>query len=926
MGMTQLLSNGLIDREGAFAALTEALGEVAAGTGGCIVVEGPAGIGKSTLLAAAAGAADDLGLTAAAGAGTENDRWSPLSTLLLPLCRVEALAPRIAHLTGPRGGPQLQIPRLAAMLADHAASDPLVVILDDVHHADEITDRALRVLVPELGSAPVLWLLSRRTSPAPDAAQWLLRRGAERLPLEPLDDDYVARLCAELLGAAPDDALLRQVARSGGNPFLVRELVAALLEEGWLSIVDGVASLCTTRLPSGFLHAVDQRLGTLSEDARRLLDAGAVFGRTFSVHEAAGLVGRSAIELIPAATEALRAGELLDTGSGLGFRHELVREAVYEALPGPVRVALHREAAAVLRCEGRPSGDVVEHLVRGRRTGDPGSAGVLRQTVDHMASDTPGAAADLVLRWIGMLDEHDGGRTRLTGTAVRLLATAGRVEEARSLAESVLRSGLDPATEAELVLGLCHALKHAGDDRSVVEYTGRCLGRPDVPAGVRADLLAVRAHGLLSGGRLDAAEEAGAGAVAVGRESGQHAAVVLGTTARSSVARARGETGHARQLARDAVSTADTHGGEARHWHPRLWLARALVASDRFDEADTVLDDGQRDADRLGTAWSGPLWHYYRAELRVAAGRLDEAAAEARAGVRAAHERGALALAVPLLVLLGDLALRRDDVEAAGAYVARAEELVERGVGVARARLAWQQALVREARGEEGDLADVYAALPDDPQLMVHEPRVAAALVRRALRSGDLAAADAAAAAAERLADRNPEVTSYRAAALHARGVRLGDLATLRRAVAEYRRSPRPLDRAAALEDAGSAADLAGRRDEAAALLDEAAGHYEASGCARDAARIRAVLCGRTQVRRHRAPVGPAPAALTEAEVRVVRLVAEGLTNRQVAARLYLSPHTVDSHLRHAFTKLDLNSRVELTRRVLVSPELLEIP
>ena len=217
-------------------------------------------------------------------------------------------------------------------------------------------------------------------------------------------------------------------------------------------------------------------------------------------------------------------------------------------------------------------------------------------------------------------------------------------------------------------------------------------------------------------------------------------------------------------------------------------------------------------------------------------------------------------------------------------------------------------------------LSGVYGRLPDRVYLLTQEPRAAARLVRIAQRGGAPRQAETVVAAARALAERNPEVTSLVGAARHAEGVLRKDVGTLRSAVHAYRASPRPLDRAAAREDAALAENAAGRRQDAISLLGEAIDEYTASGSKRDAARahraLRGLGGGRRKAQRSKEK-RTAWGDLTESEMRVVRLVAEGLTNRQVASRLFLSPHTVDSHLRHSFTKLGVNSRVELTRMVM---------
>jgi DNA-binding CsgD family transcriptional regulator len=195
----------------------------------------------------------------------------------------------------------------------------------------------------------------------------------------------------------------------------------------------------------------------------------------------------------------------------------------------------------------------------------------------------------------------------------------------------------------------------------------------------------------------------------------------------------------------------------------------------------------------------------------------------------------------------------------------------------------------------------------DDPQL-----------VRIALASGDRRlAADTVAGAQER-ARRNPAIGSVRAAAAHARGLLDADLASLTEACVLFDGGPRPLALASALEDLGVVQLRTGAPAAGVDALGRALVQYTEAGATWDAGRVRRRLRANGVRRRLGTSTRPAAgwAALTDSELAVVRLIAAGLTNRETAVRLFISPHTVNSHLRHAFTKLDVRSRVELARVV----------
>ncbi|MEV4573436.1 AAA family ATPase [Nonomuraea jabiensis] len=917
----------------------EVVGGVLAAGSGCVVVEGPAGIGKSRLLEEAAARARARGTAVVLGRATELDRVAPLSTLLRPLTSGDgplgggfgdaAFGGAGSGGAGFGGGGFRVIERVGEAVERFTRSGPLAIVLDDVQWADELTCLALRQLVPGLAGSPVVWLLGRRPLPEQEAIDRLIEEGARRVPLSPLGPEEAAELGARLLGAAPGPSVLELVRGSGGNPFLLEEVLTGLRAEGRIAVRGGVAEVVASgakpavgvagsadpamgaaggadpvegaagganpvmglagggvELPAGFVAAVERRLRDLSAEARRLLEAASVLRRPFSVHEAAGMLGVPAGALFGRVEEAVGAGALVGEGDRLAFRHDLIREAVYGGLGAPIRTALHREAASVLRAEGRPPAELAEHLRHGARPGDAAAIRELRAAAEEMTAAAPSAAAELMLRALELARPGDTEHSTapLVAGAVRLLASAGRLGEARELADG-LGVPLTAAEEAEVALGLAEALKHLGDDRGVIRRTGRVLGRSGVPGRERARLLAVRAHALMMTGEIDAAEQAAAGAVAEGEVFAQ----VVGLQARSTVALFRGDLDGALRHAERSVELADAAGGEAAHRHPRLWLGAAMVALDRFEEAEGLYAVVEREAGRLGTAWALPLLHRFRAELLLARGRLDDAAAEAEAGLRVAGQLSAMALAPALLGVLGHVALLRDETQTAREYLDRGRELAGEGPGLVAEELRWRRELLDEATAPGGGALRKGASFGEATgpggapregppfggalaYLIVQEPWTAARW-RRDPR---------VVACARDLARRNPGVTSLAAGLAHAEG-------RLEEAVELYRNAPRPLGLAAALEEAG-------RREEALEV-------YRSCGAAADKAR--------------REATGRGWAALTPSELRVVRLVAQGMTNREAAAALFLSPHTIDSHLRHAFAKLGVNSRVELTRQVL---------
>jgi DNA-binding CsgD family transcriptional regulator len=657
----------------------------------------------------------------------------------------------------------------------------------------------------------------------------------------------------------------------------------------------------------GAAGAADRTPAELSDTARLLLSAGAVLGRPFTLHEVAGLLRVPPMHLLSAVEEALGAGLLMEKGDALALSGTAAGETVYAALPQPVRRAMHREAARVLEEEGRPAAEVAQQLVRGWQHGERIPDG-LRE----------------------LLHEKHGQPSTLIAEVVRLLTAADRTAEARALVDAVLRSGTESLVLATLVMTLWETSQHPGHAEGVTARARDALERPGTVGRGRARLLAARAVGLCYSGDDIGAELAATEAVSVpgaaapypgeaaaddGADPLAEVRVIAGIV-RSVAARHRGDLLQAIAHARRAVVVSRSRPASAGP-PPELWLAQALAAHDEFDEAHALLDIGQHDAERYATAWPRPVWQHARAVLYRAAGRLADAEREAQHALWQVATDGSLY--IRLNALLGEIAVQHGDLVAGGRHLRRARQMIALGHCVVDDEdLRWRLGTLRAAEGDTAaaleTLLPLYDGLGRRRELLIREPRAAAELVRVALAGEDQARARQVVAAARDLARRNPGSASLCGAAQHAQGMLARSRSVLRSAVRDYAGSPRALDHAAALEDAGLAEHASGRPRPAIRLLDDAERLYRTAGAEPGVRRVRR-MAAEARARGRGGAEGCGATgweSLTEAELRVVRVVAEGLTNKQAADRLFLSPHTVDSHLRHSFAKLGINNRVEL--------------
>lgn len=922
----------LVGREESIAELRRALDDARQGHGGCVVVEGVAGIGKSRLLDVVVAEARARDFIVARAQACELDSLVPARALRGlfeaegPMRRAGAL-----ELVNSEHDPGVLVAEVRARLDGWSSRMPVLVALDDAHWADEVTTLMLRDLVDALAAKPVLWLLTCRPSPAGGHAQasiaHLLARGASQHRLGPISPDAVAEMCTNLLGGEPSARVTEMAARCDGNPFLLEGLLTAARTAGRVRIESGEAVLADADgLPHGFVAVVDQFLLPLSDEARRMLSAASVLGRPFTVHEVAALTSGGIPELLTVTTEAIHAAVLVGDGAVLTFRHDLIREALYDGLPGPVRSALHREIASAARREGRSPAEAAEHLIRSGYVAGEDGVEVLRLVADRVGPAAPNTAADLIIRILDILGPHEAARAPFVAEAVRLLISAGRGAEAIDLAEGRLRDGLDDTEQAMLLVAVSEALHVVGSNARVVDYTTRALAEASTPDTARADLLAIQACGLI--GMQDFASADLVALEVIERFAGgaSSAARCSGVAVRALVARAAGDLDRGLMLARESVLIADEAGDDSLRRHTRLGLCQVLTTVDRFDEAESVCMSGLRDADRLGTAWPRPFYRLRRAELRMAAGMLDDAWKDADQGLGTAERINSVGASVLLMALSARLSIHRADLGMAEDYLRRAERLRGAGQDGDFVELNWAFAELDDATGRPDLALDRLVNVGQSgagrwlgPSLLVHEPMAAPQIVRMALRTGRVAVAEAVVEAASRLAERNPASNSLGGAALHAEGLLREDVDTLARAVEVFRGGPRPLATASALEDLAVAEHAAGRRSRMSELVRQAEELYEASGSQRDTARVRSTLSalgvrGRPRGEQNRDRQGWG--SLTPSELRVIRLVAHGLTNREVARELRLSPHTVDSHLRRCFAKLGVSSRVDLTRHV----------
>jgi DNA-binding CsgD family transcriptional regulator len=887
---------------------------LAEGEGGVLLVAGPSGTGKTRMLVDALVVATTLGVATSRASAGDQHLVGPLAAL--------------AHNLGEPLGPQPPAPadsrswvidRLGAIVESHAAQAPLLLAVDDLQLADPETLDAIRTLVPQLDSYPLLWLLGGSlavpATPVDRLFAALREAGAVQTELTALPTAAVAAVIEDVVGAQPDRQLLDFAEGAGGNPELVVELAEGLQDEGVIEVRGGVAHLASSTLPRRVHVIVADRLSRLSPDLRRMLVVAAALGRSFSVDELADVLDEPLARLLPTLQEAQDAGLLVPNGDGLAFRHELVRTVVYEGVAESIRLALHRQIGGVLLRRGGSAVAAARHMLQGARRGDREVLAALDGATRELLSSSPESAAELAVRALELTEQSDERRFSRILAAVDALIAGRRVGEAGDLARSTLATdqpGADAAARLRLTLSTLHFM--AGRPEAALADADQVLAVPDLDEERHAGAELVQLMALMATGDVSEARRPAEAMLAGSGRSTSGSSLVGALTVMGSIAWSEVRVAYSIGLLRAAVRRSEQDPEATRRLHPRQSLAVVLGATGNFKEAEGLLRQDQREIERRGdSAWLAPVL-IRQAFLHLTCGRVLDAEADAGTGLALAQELGC-SLFLPLAVATQAMvAVLRGDIRLATERAAYVRTGLERKASVSAALATWVAA--RVAYGLHGPaegvevMSDAYANPGSYRRLFLEEPGCAPWLVRTALAAGDRQRAEAVATTAEILASANPDISPMVASANHARGLVNGDGAALDAAAVGH---CHPWARASALEDSGVLL-AAHDRDAASERFGSALGDYEHMGADGEAERIRGRLrrLGVLRRRGRRSAIGWE--SLTDTERRISRLIAESLTNAQAAERMFLSRHTVDFHLRQIFRKLNVRSRVELTR------------
>jgi DNA-binding CsgD family transcriptional regulator/tetratricopeptide (TPR) repeat protein len=918
----------VVGREQELAAI-EAFLDAPPGGPAALLVEGEAGIGKTTLWLAAVEAARTRGQRVLDAVPAEAERDLPFSALgdllggvidsvidRLPPPQAQAL--KVALLLDDDGSrsPDRRAVALALLSALRllSADGAVLIAIDDVQWLDAASGDVLRYAVRRLRDEPIRLLLhSRRTGRSTDYAELdtaLPAPSVRRLSVEPLSVGAIGRLMRLRLEAQfsrPDLERLHRL--SAGNPFYAMELGRAL-REGTFSLQAG------SRLPAGVEQLVSARIEALPAATRDALAAAAAAAEpTLSLLEAA--TGKRARNALRAAVDA---DVIVLDGEAIRFVHPLLASAAYGSVSATRARQLH---AALARAVGSAD-ERARHLALSSDEPDEAIAAVLEEAAQRTRSrGAPGMAAEMLDQAYGLtlaadvehrirrriqaaeyhLEAGDTTRAREELMELLELAPSGpqRAEVLVNLARTSLTLNVGPQRAEQLFM---EAADHAGHDAGI---------QVRVESG-----LAWCAHLV---GDLRRAEIHARAALKLGEQLGDVPMLATTLANLSLIEFLMGRGYRAADMRRALELEARTDRFMSIFDHPS-WIDGMLQGwSGNLEAAISELALARAQADERGNANALPNMAAQLARMSQRAGRMAEADAyadEAEDGVleTGQDQERQFSLAARGLV---DAHLGRVDA---------ARRAIEEGLALSAIGSAPGRFELLAIRGFlDLSLADPVAAMTSFDSLMAEVPAAGFNDPGPSFRyEGDAAEAlievgrlDEAQALVEWLDERGRTLdrpwalaTAARCHALiqAARGDTPGAMDTIGLAEVEQRRVGEPFELGRTLMAKGTIARRGLHRRLARESIEAAIGIFEGLGASLWVTRAQA----------ERARIGgraPSGDALTAAEKQIAALIAEGLTNREAAARLFVTEHTVEAALVRIYVKLGVRSRSELARRLI---------
>ena len=948
-------SQVLIGRASELAELDRGLDRLGAGQPWFVQIIGEPGIGKSRLLLELVRRARARGYLVLAGRAAEFEQDLPFAVLrdacndylgsidrrLRLSLRSETLSELAAVFPSLGGaGPDLGDDRyrthyaIRALLEWLAARQPTVVALDDVHWADAASVEVIAHLLRRF-SGPVLGALAARQRPARLAAvlDSATRTGfGTRIELAPLTAAEAESLMEPGLDTDERAILYRQ---SGGNPFYLEQLSRAAVPAGGRHRLAYEHPADEWRPPAAVSASIREELSGLAAKTRVTVDAAAIAGESFEPQLVAAIAERPEPVTLAAFDELLAVDFIRPTDAPrrFRFRHPIVRRVVYDQLPRAWRLGAHARAAAALTASQAPATEAALHIERSAAAGDQDAIAMLIDAARTVAPRAPLTAGRWLRTALRLLprDVDSAQRAGLLSEAAAALASAGADEESVEELEQALAlvPSAQPGARAELIAKLAEARRRSGqpfESRALLLQALESLG---TPGGVAAQALQLELAIDHYWHREFEQTRAFADRVLAGaRERRETSTVALAAALRSLAGSALARAGDALPDLAEAEAELRRLTDErlAHRVYLAVYIGLAALHLEHLDDVLTHVHRCYRVARLTGQDAMAHPWLCITARAHLLKGQIGKARQDAAAAIDTALLPGENWRTIWALEADAMTAFWAGDAERA---LASATQMVSGSrrssdhflTPAARIQLGGALYLSGDAAAAVTEL-EAFDAESGRDLLDLHAGFGWELLSRARLALGQLDAAEEVSTRAEIRAEAS-RLPLRRAAARLTRGtVRLarGDAATaleLARDATEIAdQAGNPLIGGRARLLAGRALAAAGQREAAVAELSAADAQLSGCGAAKetDAAARELRRLGQRISRRPRPhSTGTGVAGLSSREREVAGLVASGKTNKDIAAALYLSEKTIESHLARIYDKLDIHSRAALT-------------
>ncbi len=914
----------LIEREQSLTVLRATVRRASEGTGSSVVIDGPPGTGKSALLDWSADAAGQAGLTVLRARGSILERdlpWAVAAQLMRPVALSRAIASSLEPTPAAAEGTVTQIARgLVAALADlvtappEAGGGPLVVVVDDAHWVDSESLRFLAHLAQRGDTLPVgLMIATRSGEPLADArAERALGDCGRRLRPSALSDAGASEL---VVGRFPqaDPALGAECARlTGGNPGLLSLILDQLDESP--SLEAGAATALLSQVPARVREAVGARLEELAPTDRRIAQSVAVLGAEATMLRVARLSAVDGDAVLRSADALARCG-LLAPELPLALTPPLVQSAVHASLPPFVRALAHLRAAQILRDQHEDPEAIADHLLRAPPSEDGAMVAVLREAAQRAAADDDlERASTLLMRAIA---ERPGVELRLALLTELAQAQAGARElTVGDRLHDVRQPDSDPIARARLALAQGEALYAHGQYTAAARILAAGADELDgADPALHDALCAVRVScASWIGGLLAEALTHRDRLLAQPVES-------LSPTERAAIAHTvvHDALGGATRARVRQIAEAAWGDGALLDAGPTLrlgvpLLCTALLIADDVERATEILTAAQEAPPNRWIAAGESALACVRAWALYLQGNVAEALGGAMDVLRDTSRPDPIARPAAQVLIVA-CRVERDRVDAAERLLGRSSlaavpHPAARALWLEiRARVRFAQHRPQEALQDALEAGVALGGLGSGAAVGLVTWRSTAALALLSLGDDERAQAlvreelsQATALGNQRVMTRDLRVLGLSLAGdgldALARAVEVGDL-----------NGPR-LEHIEALVDHGAALRRLNNRAKAREPLRAGLDLSHRGGATVLAERARAELAAAGARPRRAAATGVA--SLTASQQRVAEMAASGLTTRQIAETLFVTPKTVEFHLSQTYRKLDINSRAHL--------------